>query len=111
MVALIVMPIRAPSPMMAAASLKRSSSSRKCANLSSSAATNGASVLPVAIKAAPSGDGPMGRLTASAPTNTAGQTRRPRTRMATSAMPVGGQIGVTWPCTRASLKLRLPATQ
>jgi hypothetical protein len=96
-VALIVMATSAPSTMMAAASRKRSSSIRKPARFSREAAVSGASVLPAAMKAAPNGDGPMGRLTARAPRNTAGQTFRPNTSIATRAIPVGGQIGVTWP--------------
>jgi hypothetical protein len=96
-VALTVMASRAPSTMMAAASRKRSSSIRKPALLRRVAAVSGANVLPAAMKAAPSGEGPMGRLTARAPRNTAGQTLRPNTSMATRAIPVGGQIGVTWP--------------
>jgi hypothetical protein len=110
-VALIAMPARAPSPMIATASRRRSSSSRNPVRLRSSTATSGASVLPAAMTAAPRGEGPIGRLTARAAAKIAGQIQRPKTRIATSAIPVGGQIGVTWPCTRARFKLRRAVSQ
>jgi len=111
MVALIVITQRAAIRMRAMASRRRSSSSRKSTHLSSSAATNGASVLPAAITAAPTGDGPIGRLTAKAAMPIAGQARRPRTSNATSAIPVEGQIGVTWPRTSARFRLSFAASQ
>ena len=105
-VALTDMPTSAPRPMIAAASRMRSSSRRNPASFSSSLAKRGARVLPTAMIAAPSGDGPSGRFTARAPTNMAGHTRLPNTSRATRAMPVGGQTGVTWPCTSARSRLR-----
>ena len=110
-VALIVIATSAPSTMRAAASRKRSSSIRNPIRLRRAAAVSGARVLPAAMTAAPRGEGPMGRLTASAPRNMDGQTRRPNTRIATRAIPVGGQMGVTWPCTRARRKLTMAASQ
>jgi hypothetical protein len=77
----------------------------------SSTEARGARVLPAAITAAPRGDGPIGRLTANAAMAMAGQTRRPMTNMATRAIPVGGQIGVTRPCTSARFRLRRAASQ
>jgi len=91
-------------PMMAAASLKRSARAGSVANLSSSAAT-----------AAP----PCcrwrsrrrqrrwsdGRLTASAPTTRQASTP-PQNEDGHERFAGRRQIGVTWPCTSASLKLR-----
>ena len=110
-VALIVIPISAASTTSSVASRIRSSWRWKPARRSSSVETNGASVLPHAIRAAPSGDGPRGRLTANAARAMAGHMRRPSVRKVTRAMPVGGQIGVTWPWTRARFRLNRAAAQ
>ena len=66
MVALIAMPASAPSPTIARASRRRSISRWKPTRFKSSAEASGASVLPAAMKAAPSGEGPIGRFTANA---------------------------------------------
>src|SRR5258708_8567491 len=108
-VALMVTPTRAAA-MIAAASPTRSSSRWKSSLRSNSADATGASVLPAAITAAPAGDGPRGRFTAKAASRIAGQARRPITSSATSAIPDGGQTGVTWPWNIARLRLRLAAT-
>ena len=109
-VALIIMPTSAAA-IMAIASRSRSSSRWKSTRRKSSAAAKGARVLPTAMTAAPSGDGPIGRFTANAPRAMAGHARRPMTRKATRAIPVGGQIGVTCPWTTAKLKLSRAASQ
>ena len=111
MVALMVIPTNAPRTTMAMASRIRSSCRRKPARRRSSLETSGASVLPHAMAAAPSGDGPSGRLTANAAIAMAGHIRRPRVRNVTRAIPVGGQIGVTWPWIRARFRLRCAAPQ
>jgi len=111
MVALIVMPASAASTMRAIASPSRSSSGWNPTRRRSSTETSGASVFPTAMMAAPNGEGPSGRLTANAATATAGQARRPTSRKATSAIPVGGQIGVTWPWTSARFRLKRAANQ
>ena len=110
-VALIVIPIRAPNTTIAIASRIRSSCRRKPARRSSSDDTSGASVLPHAMTAAPSGEGPRGRLTANAPRAMAGHIRGPSMRKVTRAIPVGGQIGVTCPWTSARFRLRRAAAQ
>src|SRR6266487_3500755 len=110
MVALIIMPPRAAA-IIASASRSRSSSRWKSTRRKSSAAANGARVLPAAMSAAPTGDGPIGRLTANAPKAMAGQTRGPMTRKATRAIPLGGQTGVTCPWTTAKLRLSRAAIQ
>ena len=97
--------------MIARASRTRSSSSWKPVRRRISAAARGATVLPAAISAAPAGEGPSGRLRAKAAAAIAGQTRRPMSRMATTAIPVGGQIGVTWPWTSARFRLSRAAIQ
>jgi len=47
------------------------------------------------MTAAPSTEGPIGKLTAKAASAMAAVALRPTSRIATTAMPVGGQIGVT----------------
>ena len=94
-VALNAMPPSAPIRIRAAASRSRSSSRRKPTRRKSSTATSGATVLPAAMAAAATGDGPIGRLTAKAARAMAGQAPRPIRRNATRAIPVGGQTGVT----------------
>ena len=58
-------------------------------------ATSGASVFPAAMHAATSNDELMGAFTRKAPIAIAGQKRRPRRNSTATAMPVGGQMGVT----------------
>ena len=110
-VALSVIATSAARTMMAAASRRRSSSRRKPMRLRSSAAATGASVLPAAISTALIGVGPIGRFTANAPTKMPSAIERPKMRTATRAIPVGGQMGVTWPWTRASERLARAASQ
>ncbi len=81
--------------MMAAASRRRSSSYLKPALLRRRTEAIGARVLPIEMNAAASGVGPIGRLTAKAAIAIAGQSRMPITSIAATAMPVGGQTGVT----------------
>ena len=59
-------------------------------------------MLPTAMTPAVITVGLIGRLTANAATVIAGHTRRPNTRNATNASPVGGQSGVTLCPTSAS---------
>jgi hypothetical protein len=67
-------------------------------------------VLPTAIAAAAGKLGPSGALTANAAITTPGTLRQPRSSTQTTAIPVGGQNGVTWPRTNAgSRPMRAPA--
>jgi hypothetical protein len=72
----------------------RSSADRKSTRWRRVAAASGARVLPTAMTTAASA-APSLRLVASAPSATAGQTRRPNAKYATTATPVGGHNGVT----------------
>ena len=104
-VALTAMLTRAARITIAIASRSRSSSFRKSTCSSSHAATRIATVLPAAMPAAASGDGPIETLTRKAPRLTPGHIRRPQTSIPTKAIPVGGQIGDTCPRTRARRRL------
>ena len=95
---------------MAKASCSRSISLRKPTLTRSVAATSGATVFPAAVAAAASPFVLMGRLTAKAASAMPGHTRHPKRRNATTAMPVGGQSGVTFLSTSASRNPRMAAT-
>ena len=95
---------------MAKASRHRSICLRNPTACTSVAARRGARVFPAAVTTAASAFGVMGRLTRNAPSAIAGHMRRPNTRKATNAIPVGGHSGVTLRPTTASLRLSLAAT-
>jgi hypothetical protein len=95
---------------IATASRSRSSSSLNPTRSRSVAARSGARVFPPAIARDASGSTPIETFTANAANATPGQTRRPKMRKATKAMPVGGQKGVT-PVTKASRSPRRAATK
>jgi hypothetical protein len=108
-VALTVM-LSVPKLTRATASRSRSSWGRKPAFWSRVAQRSGATVLPTAMPAAVNGDGPIGAFTRKAPRAIAGQTLRPNSKIPATAIPVGGQIGVTCPPTNATRRLRIAAT-
>jgi hypothetical protein len=64
-------------------------------------------VLPTAISIAPASDELMGALTSSAASVIAGHSRTPNDNKATTAIPVGGQMGVTTLPTKATRRLNL----
>ena len=84
--------------------------SRKPTAFSRRHATSGASVLPTAISAAAHSGPPIVALTANAAIATAGHIWGPNVRNATTAMPVGGQNGVTLAPTSESLRLSRAVT-
>ena len=73
--------------------------------ISAAAARAGASVFPIAVAPAPRIEALMGTLTANAASAIPGSIRHPPTRKATTATPVGGQIGVTFSSTSDSRRL------
>ncbi|CAM5484393.1 hypothetical protein SAURM35S_06332 [Streptomyces aurantiogriseus] len=98
-VALITMPIRAPRKTSARASRSRSRAVRNPTRRRRRQAHTGATVLPTVMASTGRIDGPSVTFTRNAPSATAGQARRPHSSRTTSAMPVGGQNGVTCPRT------------
>ena len=90
----------------ATASRSRARSVRKSSRFSSTTATSGASVFPTVMPAATSSEGLRGAFTAKAPSATPGHIRGPSNSSTTTAIPVGGQMGVTCPLTSARCRLR-----
>jgi hypothetical protein len=87
----------------------RAPPARRCA---SHPPINASSVFPMAMTIETPKDEPgVVQLTASAPTNTAGQTLNPSNSTAASARPVGGQTGDALACKNASESPNLPAAK
>ena len=100
-VALIVVLSSAPPPKSSITKRIRSSDGRTRQRWSSHAPTVASRVFPVAMPAA-TAIGATEAFASSAPIQTPGQTRRPRSITAASAMPVGGHTTVTCGATNAS---------
>lgn len=108
MVALTSMLGSAASNTIARASFNRSISLRNPTRMRREAARRGASVFPAAVAAAATREVLIGAFTRSAAIPTPGHSRRPNTRNATRAIPVGGHRGVTFSSTSAMRRLRRP---
>ncbi len=109
-VALTVMHASPPIPITASTSAVLSivTTGRRSTNRIIITARTGARVLPTVISAEVSMPEPLRRLAASAPNATPGHRRRPPSSKAATAMPVGGQIGVTLLFANARPRLSLP---
>ncbi len=98
-VELTSMPVKAPRKISARASRRRSSSLWNPARRSRAYEQRGASVLPAVMARTAGTDGPSETLVRNAPSAIPGQTRGPSRSRPASAIPLGGQRGVTWPRT------------
>jgi hypothetical protein len=96
---------------MAIASRSRSSCVRNPTLRRRNNASSGARVLPAAMASASTTVSLMGALTTNAAARMAGHIRGPRRRKATTAIPVGGQTGVTFLSTSATRRLSSAAPQ
>jgi hypothetical protein len=111
MLALIVVLTGAASPASARTSRTRSSPTPKSARRSSHAPASASKVLPSAIAALTHSGTDVEALNSSAPSATPGTARRPSSRTAARAIPLGGQMGAMLVWTKASANAALaPAT-